>query len=132
MPAAASLRRRWPFTLPKKALVSRISRFRRNKSRRRGLGVETARSEGYLCQFLRDGSEEECQAPAELVPFPVAIPAPATERWGNRLADTTPAEESPSGPTTLEDRQLSQEAMRRVIRCDRRASLPATRCSCAE
>ena len=94
--------------------------------------METARSEGYLCQFLRDGSEEECQAPAELVPFPVAIPAPASERWGNRLSVTTPAEESPSGPTTLEERQLSQEAMRRVIRCDRRASLPATRCSCAE
>src|SRR6267143_835244 len=50
MPAAARLRRHWPSTLPKRALVSRISRFRRNKSRGRP-GEETARSEGYVCQF---------------------------------------------------------------------------------
>src|ERR1700680_4904696 len=40
MPAAALLRRRWPSTLPRRALASRISRFPPNNNRRRRLGED--------------------------------------------------------------------------------------------
>src|ERR1700730_8055938 len=77
MPAAALLRRRWPSMLPRRALVSRISRFRRNKNRRRRPGEEIARSEGYVRQLYEADRDRKGSVPStsELVLFPVAIPA---------------------------------------------------------
>src|SRR5947208_1452281 len=61
MPAAALLRRRWPSMLPRRALVSRISRFRRNKSRRRR-PVRKLTLRKICVPALRDAlrSEGEC------------------------------------------------------------------------
>src|ERR1700704_1675250 len=89
MPAAALLRRRWLSMLPGRALVSRISRFRRNNNRRRRPGEEIARSEGYVRQLYETDRDRKGSVPStsERVLFPVAIPASARVTFVNSVLE---------------------------------------------